>query len=181
MIDLKAARQDPDRFRTALARRGAAADFDALLAVDRSWRELTGRAETLRSRQKRSSKSAPSEAEIAELRGLRDELAEAQAELAGVDAERARLLAVVPNLPDPTAADGMAEEDAQTLRTWGERPEFGFTPKDAADLGSPSGWIDMARSPASTGGSTGRKPWPASTSSANRYSAISASATSPIR
>jgi seryl-tRNA synthetase len=39
----------------------------------------------------------------------------------------------------------MAEEDAQTLRTCGERPSFGFTPRDATDLGSPRRWIDMAR------------------------------------
>ena len=68
MIDLKAARKDPDRFRAALARRGAAGDFDALLAADASWRELTERAEALRARQKRSSRSAPAEAELAELR-----------------------------------------------------------------------------------------------------------------
>ncbi|HEY2574900.1 MAG TPA: serine--tRNA ligase [Streptosporangiaceae bacterium] len=145
MIDLKAARKDPDHFRAALARRGAAAEFDALLAVDASWRELTERAETLRARQKRSSKGAPSEAKLAELRQLREELAEAQAELAKAETERNHLLANIPNLPDPSAADGMAEEDAQTVRTWGERPEFGFTPKDAADLGSKTGWIDMAR------------------------------------
>ena len=35
----------------------------------------------------------------------------------------------IPNLPDPTAADGMAEEDAVTLRTHGEKPEFGFRPR----------------------------------------------------
>jgi seryl-tRNA synthetase len=145
VIDLKAARKDPDFFRAALARRGAAAEFDALLAVDASWRELTERAEALRARQKRSSKGAPSEAELAELRQLREELAEAQAELAKAETERNDLLANIPNLPDPSAADGMAEEDAQTVRTWGERPEFGFTPKDAADLGSKTGWIDMAR------------------------------------
>ncbi len=34
MIDLKAARSDPDGFRAALARKGAAAAFDALLAAD---------------------------------------------------------------------------------------------------------------------------------------------------
>jgi seryl-tRNA synthetase len=146
VIDLRAARQEPDRFRAALARRGAAEDFDALLAADRVWRELTERAESLRAEQKRSSKGTPpSPEEIKELRRLRDELAAAQAELAQAASERDALLARIPNLPDPTAADGMTEEDAQTVREWGERPSFGFTPRDAADLGSPSGWIDMSR------------------------------------
>ncbi len=145
MIDLKAARNDPDHFRAALGRRGAAEDFDALLAADASWRELTERAESLRARQKRLSRSAPGEAELTELRQLSEELAGAQAELAKAESARTDLLARIPNLPDPSAADGMTEEDAQTVRTWGEPPAFGFTPKDALDLGSKTGWIDMAR------------------------------------
>ena len=114
MIDLKAARQDPDGYRAALDRRGAAADFDALLAVDARWRELTERAESLRAEQKKSSKGGrPGPERLAELRRLADELSKAQAEQADAERERGGLLARIPNLPDPTAADGMAEEDAQ--------------------------------------------------------------------
>jgi seryl-tRNA synthetase len=146
VIDLKAARQEPDRYRAALARRGAGEDFDALLAADARWREVTERSESLRAEQKRSSKGRPpGPDQLAELRWLADELTKAQAELAQADHERQALLDRIPNLPDPTAADGMAEEDAQTLRTWGDRPSFGFAPRDATDLGSPRGWIDMAR------------------------------------
>jgi len=146
VIDLRAARREPDRYRAALARRGAGDDFDSLLAIDERWRELTERAEALRAAQKRSSKGTPpSEQEITELRRLRDELTQAAAEQA--DAERARqeLLARIPNLPDPTAADGMAEEDAEVVRTWGEPPVFGFEPRESTELGSSRGWIDMAR------------------------------------
>jgi len=146
VIDLRAARREPDRYRAALARRGAADDFDSLLAIDERWRELTERAEALRAAQKRSSKPAPpSEQEITALRQLRDELAQAAAEQA--DAERARqeLLARIPNLPDPTAADGMTEEDAEVVRTWGEPPVFSFEPRESTELGSSRGWIDMAR------------------------------------
>jgi seryl-tRNA synthetase len=145
VIDLKAARQDPDTFRAALARRGAAEDFDALLTADASWRSLTERAEVLRAAQKSSSKGKPTPEQIEQLRKLRDELDQAQDELAKAAEVRDDLLARIPNLPDPTAADGMDEEDAQLVRTWGEQPKFGFTPRDAAELGSPRGWIDMAR------------------------------------
>ena len=54
VIDLKAARQDPDGFRAALARREAGEDFDELLAADASWREATERAESLRAEQKKA-------------------------------------------------------------------------------------------------------------------------------
>ena len=79
MIDLKGARQEPDRYRAALARRGAAEDFDALLAADASWRSQTERAEALRAAQKRSSKGRPpSPEQIEELRQLKEELAAAK-------------------------------------------------------------------------------------------------------
>jgi seryl-tRNA synthetase len=145
VIDLKAARQDPESYRAALARRGADADFDALLAADASWRSLTERAEALRAAQKSSSKGKPTAEEIEQLRGLRDELAQAQDELAQAAQQRDILLARIPNLPDPTAADGMDEEDAQLLRTWGEKPKFGFELRDTTELGSARGWIDVAR------------------------------------
>jgi seryl-tRNA synthetase len=146
VIDLKAARQEPDRYRAALARRGAGADFDALLAADASWRRYTERAEALRAAQKRSSKGKPpGPAEMTELRQLKEELAQAEAEQARAARERDELLARIPNLPDPSAADGMDEEDAELVRVWGTPPAFSFEPKDSLDLGSPAGWIDMAR------------------------------------
>jgi seryl-tRNA synthetase len=146
VIDVKAARQEPDRYRAALARRGAGADFDALLAADASWRRHTERAEALRAAQRRSSKGKPpGPGEIAELRELKEELAQAEAEQAQVRRELDGLLARIPNLPDRSAADGMDEEDAELVRVHGEPPVFGFEPKDPLDLGSPAGWIDMAR------------------------------------
>jgi len=145
VIDLKAARQDPDGYRRALARRGAAADFDALLAADARWRSLTERAEALRAAQRSSSKGKPTAEERDKLRGLSDELTQAQEELAEASKERDQLLAQIPNLPDPTAADGMDEEDAELVRTWGERPKFEFELRDTTEIASARGWIDMAR------------------------------------
>ncbi len=145
MIDLRAARQDPDGYRAALARRGAAEDFDALLAADASWREHTEHAESLRAEQKRASKGKPSPEELVRLKDLSAQIEVAAAELAEAARYRDELLRRIPNLPDPTAADGMDEEDAEVVRTWGEPPVFGFTPRDHLELGSPRGWIDMAR------------------------------------
>ncbi|MGN6792999.1 MAG: serine--tRNA ligase [Streptosporangiaceae bacterium] len=145
MIDLKAARQNPDVFRAALARREAAQDFDELLAADASWREYTERAESLRAEQKKASKGKPSPDELAALKDLSAKIEAALRQQADAALRRDAILARIPNLPDPTAADGMDEEDAQVVRTCGERPVFGFKPKDHLELGSERGWIDMAR------------------------------------
>jgi seryl-tRNA synthetase len=64
-------------------------------------------------------------------------------ELAKVDERIQELLAALPNLPDPSAPDGDSEEDAVVIREVGERPEFGFEPRDHLELGTEMGLIDM--------------------------------------
>ena len=59
MIDLRAARNDPETVRAALARRGAAEVFDELLAADERWRALVPRVDELRARQKLDGKPTP--------------------------------------------------------------------------------------------------------------------------
>ncbi len=111
VIDLKAARQDPDGFRAALARRGAGGDFDDLLAADGSWGESTERAESLRAEQKRASRGKPGPDELAQLKELSARIESAMQEQADAALRRDEILGRIPNLPDPTAADGMDEED----------------------------------------------------------------------
>ena len=50
MIDLRAAAAEPERWRAALARKGAAEVFDELLEADRRWRELQPQVDELRAR-----------------------------------------------------------------------------------------------------------------------------------
>ncbi|MEY9967546.1 seryl-tRNA synthetase [Streptacidiphilus sp. MAP12-16] len=142
VIDLKAARQEPDTFRAALARRGAADDFDALLAVDATWRELTERVDQLRSQNK--PKGTPTSEQIAQLKQVKEQLRDAEEQLTAAAEQRQYLLDRLPNLPHPTAPDG-GEDEGEIVRTWGEIPIFGFTPKDHLELDSSAGWVDMKR------------------------------------
>jgi seryl-tRNA synthetase len=119
MIDLRAAREDPDRFRTALARKGAAERFDALLDADRRWREVLPQVEELRTKLKLKGKPTPEQ--LAELNEVKERLKTAEGELAAVEAERDALLDQVPNPPDPTAPDGNTDEDAEEIRRVGEQ------------------------------------------------------------
>src|SRR5919204_411694 len=80
MIDLRAARNDPDAFRAAVARKGAADAFDVLLAADARWRELVPRVDALRSRQKVDGKPTPEQVE--ELKRVKEELRRVEEQLA---------------------------------------------------------------------------------------------------
>jgi seryl-tRNA synthetase len=141
MIDLRAARQDPEGFRAALARKGAGEDFDRLLDVDARWRALQPRIDELRSQAKIKGKPTPEQ--LAELTGRKEELQKLDGELAPLEAERSELLIKIPNPPDPSAPDGVEEDDAVEIRRVGEQPAFDFTPRDHLDLDER--WIDMER------------------------------------
>jgi seryl-tRNA synthetase len=121
MIDIRAARNDPERMRAALARRGAEEAFDELLAADERWRSLVPQVDELRSRQKVDGK--PSEEQLAELKRVKEELRRLEDELAAAETARDEAMAKVPNPPDPSAADGLTEEDAVEIKRWGEPGE----------------------------------------------------------
>ena len=118
MIDLRAARAEPEAFRAALARKGAAERFDALLVADERWRELVPRVDALRADQKLKGKPTPEQLE--QLNRVKAELRGLEQQLAAAEAERDAALAVVPNPPDPSAPDGDTDDDAVELRRFGD-------------------------------------------------------------
>jgi seryl-tRNA synthetase len=138
MIDLKAARSEPDRFREAVARKGAGEAFDQLLEADSAWLELVPRVDELRGRTKLKGK--PTEEQLDELRRVKEELRAAEEELAAAEARREELLARVPNPPHPDAPDGTSEEDAAELRRWGD-PSSAEDAREHTEIGR----FDMER------------------------------------
>jgi seryl-tRNA synthetase len=122
VIDLKAARADPNAFRAALARKGAAEAFDQLLEADARWRALVPRADELRARQKLDGKPTPEQLE--ELKQVKEELKAVEDELAGAEAERDEALRRVPNPPHESAPDGDTEDDAVEIARHGEPPQL---------------------------------------------------------
>jgi seryl-tRNA synthetase len=141
VLDLKRIREDPDGVRAALARRGdgVAAAIDELLSADAQWRAATSAAESLRAEQKTRSEefgAARSRGEDApELRTAMQQLS-AQVKQHGEQAASAKerldeLVARLPNMPDPTAADGPEDE---LVRIVGEPPMLSFAPRDHLEL-----------------------------------------------
>jgi seryl-tRNA synthetase len=132
VIDLKAARSDPDGWRAALARKGAAAQFDALLEADERWRSLVPRVDELRGRTKLKGK--PTSDELAALQQVKEELKTFESELASAEAERDRLALLVPNPPDESVPEGDTEEEAVEVRRVGEPPAL-VDPKEHTEIG----------------------------------------------
>lgn len=138
MIDLKAARSDPDGLRTALTRKGGVEAFDHLMEADARWLELVPQVDELRSQTKVKGKPTPEQLE--QLRATKVKLQRLEEELAEAEAAREAALALVPNPPHPGVPDGDTDEDAVELRRVGE-PRAIENPLSHLELGR----FDMER------------------------------------
>ena len=151
MLDLKLIRSDSNGVRAALARRGkeAVTGLEAVIEYDARHRAKLTELEDLRAKRnaaadaiaqaKRAGKDAS--AAIADQRAIAGEEKELAAAVATLEESLREALAPLPNLPDPSAADGPEDE---LLRTVGEPPRFDFEPRDHLELAG-SARIDMER------------------------------------
>ncbi|MEX2275014.1 MAG: serine--tRNA ligase [Actinomycetota bacterium] len=157
MLDLKAIRDDPETFRSALARRGLSDAVDELLTLDERRRALTTEVEALRAEQNKASKAIGG-AEGEDKKVLISRAAEVSAslkakepELADVQTQLTALLAQTPNLPHESAPDGLTEDDSVPVRTHGEPPSFDFAARDHVELGTMLGVLDVDRAVRTSG------------------------------
>jgi seryl-tRNA synthetase len=132
MIDVRAARSNPEGFRAAVARKGAGEAFDELMAADTRWRELETRVTELRAKTKLKGKPTPEQLE--ELRGVKEDLKRLEEEHGEAERARDEALTRVPNPPHESTPDGDAEDDAQELKRWGDAPKLAEA-KEHTELG----------------------------------------------
>jgi seryl-tRNA synthetase len=157
VLDVRAIREDPERYRSGLARRNLGDVVDEILSLDKRRRELTAEVEELRAEQNRAGKAIGA-AEGEEKRRLIEEvgkvsarLKELEPELERADGALSELLAKTPNVPHDSAPDGFTEEDAVEVRRQGEPPSFDFEPRDHATLGGILGVLDTERGARASG------------------------------
>jgi seryl-tRNA synthetase len=146
MLDLRLIRRDPDAVRGALARRGDEGRLDEVLGLDEDWRASTASAERLRAEQKAASEAIAAAKRtgqdagdvLARMREVSTQV-KALTEQARTAEERLRAaLALLPNLPDPSATD----EDT-VIREVGEPRMPVDPPRDHLELAGER--IDMER------------------------------------
>src|SRR3990172_2346798 len=152
MLDLKLVRDNPDAVREGLRKRGAEpALVDAVIEADRARRELVQSVEGLRAEQNRVSAEIPKLSgeektrRITEMREVSGRLKGLEPDLRAADDVLRTALLRLPNLPHPSVPAGVDPADNIVVRTWGQRPEFDFPPRDHLDLGASLGILDVER------------------------------------
>src|ERR1700722_13126817 len=151
MLDKRFIREHPDQVKAAVRVKGINLDVDELLDLDRESRRLQTELDHAQAFRKSSSKedaraNEGRRAELkiehekleAQLKSLREQLAETTETLNG-------LMLLTPTIPWPGAPGGPDESANVGIRSFGGPPESGSQPLDHVDLLEQRGWADFAR------------------------------------
>jgi seryl-tRNA synthetase len=151
MLDKRFIREHADIVKGAVRAKGIDLDIDELLHLDQLTRKLQFEVDEAQARRKVFAKqfAKADEASRAEMRarheGFDQELRELRERLAETSARLDWLLLLTPGIPWDGAPVGPDESANVTIRTWGQRPEFGFEPLDHVEIAEKRGWAEFAR------------------------------------
>jgi seryl-tRNA synthetase len=155
MLDPAIVRDNVETVRQRLAARGVdlSTELEQLATLEAHRRRLIPQVEGL----KREQNTAGDEVARAKRQGLdarpifeankqrAQKIKQLEIELDGVEQQRSRLLATIPNLPHESVPEGRSAADNVVVRTWGEPPTFDFEPKAHWDVGGNLGILDFER------------------------------------
>ena len=151
MLDIKFIRDNQDLVRDAIRKKSVKLDLAELMTLDDRRRETLIAVENLRAEQKRVSdgvpQAAPEEREklITQMRALKETLAEKEEGLKTIMTEWQALMLQVPNVPDISVPEGKDDKDNQEFKSWGQKPDFSFEPKDHVEIMTALGMVDFER------------------------------------
>ena len=150
MLDIKLIRDNPDLIRQALKKRGESISLDKIFNLDERHRQMLHEAETLRAQRNQVSKQLGKMADkppqlIADMRQLGERITCLEAEICRLEAELEDHLLRLPNIPADDVPFGKDSQDNIVTRSWGEPPDFSFTPLPHWELGERLGIIDFQR------------------------------------
>lgn len=154
MIDLKALREDPEKYRAAVRDKNESADIESVLALDEKRRELLQSGNELKHRrnvvseeigQKKKAGEDASE-QIAAMREVASRIKSIDDDLSSVEDELEQLLLWVPNVPHTSVPVGKDDSANELIREWGDTPTIDFKPKTHIELGESLGLFDLMRS-----------------------------------
>ena len=151
MLDIKFIRENPDKVKEGVKKKGAKVDIGEVLELDKRKREILQALEDMRSKKNQASKEigrAKNEKEkkkiILEMKELDNNNDRLDKNLKELEKEFNRLMYKIPNLPLPEVPLG-GEKDSVVVEKVGEKPEFDFRIKDYMEIGESLDLIDVKR------------------------------------
>jgi len=143
MLDIKILRNDFEKAKAMMARRGKDLDLTPFLEMDAQHRALIAETDNLRAQQNATSKQVPILKQkgedashiLAEMKELSDKISELTDQQRAVATQLDDFLLGFPNFPNADVADGTDAADNTEIRRHLEPKEFGFEPLAHWDVG----------------------------------------------
>ncbi len=156
MLDIKLIRENPEKVKMLLGRRGVAeSEIDNILKIDEEMRKTLTNLNSLRAERNSISK------EIAKLKAAKDEngvnrvlergkllsdqIKVEENKLSELEAKLNQAMLFIPNIPYEKVPLGKDERDNVEIRRWGDQTKFDFEPQAHWDLGPKRGLMDFER------------------------------------
>jgi seryl-tRNA synthetase len=151
MLDSKLLRNNPELVAAALSKRGVVLDVARINALEDSRKAIQIKTEALQqdrnTRSKAIGKAKQAGEDVAPLmqavEQLKQELSDAEVQLANVQKEWDEFVNAIPNTPADEVPEGKSDEDNVEVRRWGMPRSFHFPVKDHVDLGADLGGLDF--------------------------------------
>ncbi len=149
MLDPKFIRENLEKVKEAVRKKGIEVDLEKWLTLDEKRRELQQKLESKRAEQNEASKKIAQaekterEKMIEAMSVVKKDAQKIEEELAGVQQEWQEILMNIPNICSPDMPEGESDEDNVELKKWGEIREFDFNIKDHVELGTALNIIDI--------------------------------------
>ncbi|MBN1981146.1 MAG: serine--tRNA ligase [Chitinivibrionales bacterium] len=152
MLDIRLIREKTDEVRQALLKKNEDVDFTEILALDKSRREMVQEVNKLREVQNKTSSQIPvmikEKKDIstvkAQMKEVSDSIKKLELKLSEIECSIQSFLEVLPNIPMPDVVAG-GKENNTVVRSWGQKPDFGFKVKDHVELVTSLGLVDYER------------------------------------
>ena len=148
LINIETIRNNPEKVKADLARRGDKSPIDDILSMDSNKRSLIHKMDMLRAKRNQISKelsilkNKPPEI-IEDMRNVGNEIKNLETEVRNVEFKLNKLLLNIPNLPEESVPYGLDESENKVIKTVGSPKKHGFVPKPHWELGSSLGIIDF--------------------------------------
>ena len=147
MLPREFLRENAARLLSEMPERFAGSGLERFVELDTRRRAAVTRLEEKRRRRNEltSVRGRPDPDALAEMKALKDEIRDLEAEVERVEEELAGAEQGVPNAPQETVPRGSDETANRVERTWGEPRRFDFEPAAHWDLGTALGILDFER------------------------------------
>lgn len=149
MLDIQYIREFAEQVKLAATQKGLNPEVvDEVLRLDAKRRELLQAVEQLRSQRNDLNtklKSRPQPELIEQSKALKSKLQDLEPELKQVESALHTMMLQIPNVPGEDVPVGPDSSGNKQVATWGEKPQFAFTPKDHIELGVNLDIVDFDR------------------------------------